>query len=474
MTLVAKAGCSDDALTDERKCAAMLPWHSSISARPQSPPACAAYPERQIHVYVGFPPGSGADILGRYFSRKLSDLAGKPVIVENKPGATSNIAVGLAAKAKPDGYTMLYSANSNMAGNRFLFKDLPFDTVRTSCPSLCFRRRRSSPSSRPVSPIRSIADLSNAVKANPRAKFAYTNQIGLLATEYLQARGRPDRRRRHLPHRHRRVARHPDGTVDFMIIDGTFGSGQIKAGRIKPLAVTTAQRLVTMPDVPTMIEAGVPGFDFASWWAAWLPKGRRARRSSPNSKAGSRQITARPETREFLSDDCRHAAARRKRGDPRQTAHRDRKMGSRHQGRRHRPAVRLSAATRTLKPQTSRLPQPVLDPPNPPLPHRARHRKIRLQRVRDPHLVVADTAVAPATLYSKFAQLQRTVPAPLRPSRAPVQDASTGPARPELRAVATAIFADMGLASDVSRFRLNSARRRHNDQHCTRINCEAL
>jgi tripartite-type tricarboxylate transporter receptor subunit TctC len=268
-------------------------------------PATAAlaqsnYPERQIHAIVGFPPGSGADILGRYFSRRLSELAGKPVVVENKPGATSNIALGLASKARPDGYTILFSANSNMAGSRFLFKDLPFDTVRDFVPIAMLSQTTFVVVVSPTSTVKSIADLTVSLNANPKAKFAFTNQVGLLATEtYRIAAGVTAVQVNY------RTATDalPDiqsGTVDFMIIDGTFGLGQIKAGRIKPLAVTTAQRLDTLPDLPTMQEAGFPGFDFASWWAAWLPKGAPAEVVA-RLEGWFTRITASPETREFLA-----------------------------------------------------------------------------------------------------------------------------------------------------------------------------
>jgi hypothetical protein len=93
------------------------------------------YPNRAIRILIGFPAGSGADILGRYFTAKLGDVSGQSIIVENKPGANSNIAAGLVANAKPDGYTALFIANSNMAGSRFLFKDLPFDTVKDFVPA---------------------------------------------------------------------------------------------------------------------------------------------------------------------------------------------------------------------------------------------------------------------------------------------------------------------------------------------------
>ena len=258
------------------------------------------YPDRAIHAIVGFPPGSGADILARYFSRKLADLAGKPVVVENKPGATSNIALGLAARAKPDGYTILYGANSNMAGSRFLFKDLPFDTVADFVPVALLSQTTFLMVVAPTSPAQSVAQLTALVQANPRAKYGYTNQTSQLATEsYKSLMGVAA-----VPVSYRTAPELlPDltnGTLDFNVIDGTFGLGQIRAGRIKPLAVTTAQRLDTLPDVPTMQEAGVPGFEFASWWAAWLPKG-----ASPEivARLGGwyNRITADPETREFLA-----------------------------------------------------------------------------------------------------------------------------------------------------------------------------
>ena len=259
-----------------------------------------AYPERQIHAIVGFPPGSGADILARFWSRKLSELAGKPVIVENRPGATSNIALGLVAKAKPDGYTLLYSANSNMAGSRFLFKDQPFDTVRDFVPVALLSQTTFFMAVAPRSPIASIAELTAALKANPKAKYAYTNQTSQLATElYKTMTGVAA-----VPVSYRTAADSlPDlqnGSVDFMVIDGTFGLGQSKAGRIKLLAATTSERLATLPEIPTMQEQGLPGYDFASWWAAWLPKG-----APPQivARLGGwfARITATQEARDFLA-----------------------------------------------------------------------------------------------------------------------------------------------------------------------------
>ena len=244
----------------------------ALVATPIAAAGAQTYPERAIHTIVGFAPGSGADIIARYFSRKLADLAGKPVIVDNKPGATANIALGLAANARPDGYTLVYGSNSNMAGNRFLFKDLSFDTVTDFVPIALMSQTTFITVVAPDAKISSIADLTRHLKASTRAKYATTNLTAQLATEFYRTQATVAALS--VPYRTAAdaLADIHNGTLDFMIIDGTFGLGQIKSGRIKPLAVTTATRLAALPDVPTMQEAGVADYEFASWWAVWLPK----------------------------------------------------------------------------------------------------------------------------------------------------------------------------------------------------------
>ncbi|HEY8580058.1 MAG TPA: tripartite tricarboxylate transporter substrate binding protein [Beijerinckiaceae bacterium] len=260
----------------------------------------ADYPNRPIHAYVGYPPGSGADILGRYFSRKLADLTGKTVIVENKPGATSNIALGLAAKAKPDGYTLMYAANSNMAGSQFLFKNLPFDTQKDFLPISQLSQTTFMLVVAPNSPVKSVAELTAMLKSSDKAKYAYTNQTAQIATEFyktlIDAKVTPVSYRTSAD----TIPDLAQGAVDFMVIDGTFGSGQVRQGRLRPLAVTTAQRHPGMPDIPTMREAGVTDYDeFASWWTVWAPAGTP--RPIIDKLAGwYGQIVRSDETREFL------------------------------------------------------------------------------------------------------------------------------------------------------------------------------
>lgn len=259
------------------------------------------YPAQPIKALVGFPAGSGADIQVRYYCKKLADLCGKPVIVENKPGATGNIAVALAANAKPDGYTLLFQADPNMAGGPFLFKDLPFNAERDFTPVALLSESTFLLIVAPNAPFKTIDDLTRHLKSQPdKVKYGYTNQVARVGTEvYLATVGA-----RAVPVSYRAS---PDavgdlisGNIDFLIIDGTFGSGQLRSGRVKALAVTAAARHPALPDIPTMAEAGVKDFEFASWWAVWVPKETQAD-VVRKLEGWFGQIVSLDETREFLA-----------------------------------------------------------------------------------------------------------------------------------------------------------------------------
>jgi tripartite-type tricarboxylate transporter receptor subunit TctC len=278
------------------------------------------YPSRPMRVVIGFPAGSGADILGRYFTANLAELSGQSVIVENKPGANSNIAMSLVANAKPDGYTILLVASSNMAGSRFLFKNPPFDTLKDFVPAAAFASIAFVMTVGPNSPNKSVTELTAYLKGRTQNRYGVTNQTAILATEYykqiagfeatqVQYRTAPEA----LPDVE-------NGTLDFMIMDGTFAVGPIKQGKIRALAVTTAQRIPSLPDTPTMTEAGVPKYEFVPWWGAYLPA---ATPPPIVAKLGSwfNQIDRTDETKAFLqriasvpmTDDSKAADERLKR-----------------------------------------------------------------------------------------------------------------------------------------------------------------
>ncbi len=261
--------------------------------------AQAEWPNGPLRIFIGFPAGSGADILGRHFTQKISELAGKPVIVENKPGANSNIAANLVATAKPDGNSILFIASSNMAANPFLFKSLPFDTVKDFKAAGTFAQIVFVMVVAPDSPLKTVDDVIKHLKSKKQNRYGYHNQTALMSSELFKAmtgteavgvsyRTAPDAM--------------PDvtnGTLDIMIMDGTYAAGQVRAGRLRAIAVTTAMRSPSFPGVPTMQEAGLKGFEFAPWWGVYFPKG------TPDAIVAKmdgwlQQIGNNPETAKFL------------------------------------------------------------------------------------------------------------------------------------------------------------------------------
>jgi tripartite-type tricarboxylate transporter receptor subunit TctC len=270
-----------------------------ITALANTAAAQDSYPDRPIHVILGFSAGSGADILARYFTQKLEALAKQPVIVDNKPGATGNIALRNVAEAKPDGYTILFTANSNMAGSRYLFKDLPFDTLKDFTPIASFAQIAFVMVVSPKSPINSVADLTKHLKEKKDNLFGYTNQTAQLSSEYYRQTVGVEGKGVSYKTTADAMRDVIESTLDFMVFDGTFAAGQIRQGQLKALAVTTAQRIPTLPDTPTMQEAGVPNYEFSPWWCAYLPK------DAPPAlveklQGWFMQITAMPETATFL------------------------------------------------------------------------------------------------------------------------------------------------------------------------------
>ncbi|MGZ5804885.1 MAG: Bug family tripartite tricarboxylate transporter substrate binding protein [Xanthobacteraceae bacterium] len=237
-----------------------------------TPAQAQDYPNRPIHAVIGFAAGSGADIMCRWFTTKISELAGQTVVIDNKPGAFASIAHNVVANAKPDGYTVLLAGSAILTGGRHLIKDLPFDT-NSFVPSAGMTETPFVLVVAANSPVKTIAELIARMKSKTGNRYGYANVTGLVATAYLK-----DLTGFIAEPVSYRVATDalPDienGTLDFMIIDGTFSIGPVKAGKIKVLAVTSEQHVAAMPGVPTMAEAGIKDFNFNPWWAAYFPAG---------------------------------------------------------------------------------------------------------------------------------------------------------------------------------------------------------
>ena len=263
------------------------------------------YPAHEIRSLCNYGPGSGADIIVRFYSDRLSKLAGKPVIVENRVGANGSLATDALAKSKPDGYTILITpASSTIASAPYLFKSLPFDTEKdfaavTTIASLSFVIIVDA-----AKPLKSIDELVANLKSKPDHGFYGTpSNTGVIAAELFKAKA--GLRTTYIPYKLNAQALTDLllGQVDFLAFDATWAVGQAKGGKVRILAATAAKRSVALPDVPTLTELGYGGNDVSPWWGVVVP----ARTPKPvvDKLAGwFNQITAAEDTRQFLANSA--------------------------------------------------------------------------------------------------------------------------------------------------------------------------
>ena len=231
------------------------------------------YPSQDIRLICGFPAGSGADIFVRYFGEKLRPIAGRTVIVENKVGAASNIATEYVARSKPDGYTLYPFAGTTVAASMALFKNPPVDVgkalqVAATTSNLAFMLVVAA-----NSPHKTVAELTAAMKAKgDKASYAvaanpgiimgaiYKDAAGLQAVE-VQYKSAPDS-----------LNELTSGKLDYGMHDPIFALSQVREGRLRALAVSTAERLKSQPTIPTMKESGIP-MDLSLWWGVMVASG---------------------------------------------------------------------------------------------------------------------------------------------------------------------------------------------------------
>jgi len=245
--------------------AALLP--SAVSAQD--------YPTREIRSVVNFPPGSGMDIMIRYYSIKLAELAGKPVIVENKPGAAGNIATEYVVRSKPDGYTiMITPASSTLAAAASTFKKLPFNPQWDLQPVLLLTKLGFVFVVPATSPARSMSDLTALLKNKPgHGAYGIGTNTGIVTVEMYKVRTGLDTNQVMYKGSAESFNDLYGGQIDFTSTDPTAVAEPIKAGKLRALAVTSTTRLRSLPDVPTMQEAGFPDFDFTPWIGLVVPAG---------------------------------------------------------------------------------------------------------------------------------------------------------------------------------------------------------
>jgi putative tricarboxylic transport membrane protein len=264
--------------------------------------AYAEYPDRPVRVVLGLAAGGGADVLTRWYVDKLRQVSGGTYVIENKVGASGNIAAETVARAKPDGYTLMFAASASMGGNRFIYKNLPFDTVKDFDPITTFCQLGFALLvNSEKTPVNSVAELTALLKQkNGKATYGWAVTSGLAASVlYTSVEDIAV-----VPVAYKTTAAAVSdlaaGQVDFVFADIMFAAAQQKQGRVKILATSANRRAAMAPDVPTMEEAGVKAPDQTPWWAVWGPHGLPPEVISKLTKWVN-QITEMPDTKEFLT-----------------------------------------------------------------------------------------------------------------------------------------------------------------------------
>jgi tripartite-type tricarboxylate transporter receptor subunit TctC len=226
-----------------------------------------------ITVVCGYPPGSGADITVRFFAEKLKEMSGKTVIVENRPGALTTIAAAKVSQSKPDGSTVFITAGTFSSAPP-LFKKLPFNPAKDFTPVTTIAKVAFVVAVGSKSPIKNIAELIAYLKSKgDTASFGYSSPFSLGATELFKSMAGLTPRAVAYQNSQDLQRELLSGYLDFVIQDASFTLGQISAGALRGVAVTTEQRSALLPDLPSLAEAGLKGYDLPAWWGVWLPPG---------------------------------------------------------------------------------------------------------------------------------------------------------------------------------------------------------
>lgn len=249
---------------------AVLPAHAQTQGD--------AWPTRQVRWVVPFPPSGAMDVIARTLSDKASRALGEPFVVDNRPGAGGNIGTELVAKSAPDGYTIMITS-IGMATNRALYPRLGYDPVKDFAPVSLLAIVPNVLVVRADSPARSVRDVIEMARKTP-GKLTYAsagNGTSIhLAGEVFASMAGVDIL--HVPYKGSGPAMTDllGGQVDMMFDSITSAGPHIKAGKLRALGVTTAKRSATLPDVPTVAEAGVPGYEVSPWFAVFAPAGTPA------------------------------------------------------------------------------------------------------------------------------------------------------------------------------------------------------
>lgn len=235
----------------------------------------AAYPNKPIRVIVGFPPSGSADIFARLVGQKLTEAWGQQVVVDNRPGAGSTIGSEIVANATPDGYTLMV-VSASYATSAGLYRKLKYDPVRSFAPITLISSTPNLLLVQPSFPGKTAKDLIAMAKASP-GKFTLgssgTGSITHLTGELFASMARLNFV--NVPYKggSPSLTALMGGQINLLFLSLPASLGQIKAGRVRVLAVSSAKRSAVLPDVPTIAESGVPGYEATNWYGMLAPAG---------------------------------------------------------------------------------------------------------------------------------------------------------------------------------------------------------
>jgi tripartite-type tricarboxylate transporter receptor subunit TctC len=235
------------------------------------------YPDKPITFVVPFAAASATDQLARAIGQSVTEQSKQTVIVDNKGGASGMIAAQAVAKAPADGYTVLITTNTTHAANEHLYKKLPYDPVKDFVPVTGLGKGGQVLVVRSDAPYQSVAELVAAAKKEPgKLSFGSGSSSSRVAGEMFKQLSGTDIL--HVPYKSnpQAVTDLMGGQIDLMITDTATGLPQIKGGKLRPLGFSTSSRSPLLPDVPTIAEAGVTGYDMGYWFAAYVPAGTPA------------------------------------------------------------------------------------------------------------------------------------------------------------------------------------------------------
>jgi tripartite-type tricarboxylate transporter receptor subunit TctC len=245
---------------------------TALGATLAGPATAQTYPNKPVTFVVPFAAGSATDQLARALGQSVSADTKQAVVVDNKAGASGMLAAQSVARSAPDGYTVLITTNTTHAANEHLYKKLPYDPVKDFAPVTALGKGSQVMVVNSNSPYKTVADILAKAKKEPgKLSFGSGSSSSRVAGELFKQMAGVDLL--HVPYKSNPLAVTDllGGQIDLMITDNATGLPHIKAGKLRVLGVSTLKRSPLLPDVPTIDQAGVKGYDMGYWFAAYVP-----------------------------------------------------------------------------------------------------------------------------------------------------------------------------------------------------------